>query len=117
MNNQLPIQRESNIFIRFINFFRKKKINKKNATVTGENSTINESKDVTLSSNLNLNFTHEKNDIQKKQEALHDIIKIVEKNPDILYKLDIQKLNIINNYYDEKIIKLEKRLAKLKRTI
>ena len=117
MSNQLPIKWKSNIFTRFINFFRKNKIKEKNVKATEVGSTINENKNITPNNNLTLNFTYEKSESQKKHEALQDIIKMIENNPNTLYKLDIQKLNIINNYYDEKILKLEKHLARLKKSV
>lgn len=46
-----------------------------------------------------------------QKQKLEEIIKIIEKNPDILEKLDIPKLKIINKYYKDKILEYEKKLS------
>lgn len=44
----------------------------------------------------------------KKEQKLDEIIEIIEKNPELLEKISTDKLEIIDNYYTEKISKLEK---------
>ena len=46
----------------------------------------------------------------KKKATLEEIIHMVEKNPNLLHKLDIPKLEIIDKYYKEKIAKIRKKL-------
>lgn len=50
--------------------------------------------------NLNLSNTKMDND-----KTMKEIIDIIEKSPEMLEKLDINKLNIIDQYYIEKIAK------------
>ena len=50
-----------------------------------------------------------KNNQERKMEK---IIKIIEKEPELLKKLDIPKLEMIDNYYKEKIAEYKKKLKK-----
>ena len=50
-----------------------------------------------------------KNNQKRKME---EIIKIIEKEPELLKKLDIPKLEMIDNYYKEKIAEYKKKLSK-----
>ena len=43
---------------------------------------------------------------------MEEIIKIIEKEPELLKKLDIPKLEMIDNYYKEKIAEYKKKLKK-----
>lgn len=70
--------------------------------------------------NEDINVTKEysiKNDnqyVQKRNSKtiMEEIIKLVEENPDMLEKLDVEKLEIIDKYYKQKIIERKKILNK-----
>lgn len=49
----------------------------------------------------------------KRKRKLLEIIQIIENNPETLEKLDIPKLEVIDNYYKEKIIECKKKIESL----
>lgn len=46
-----------------------------------------------------------------QQKKLKEIIEIIEKHPSTLQKLDIEKLEVIDNYYIEKIAEYKKKIG------
>lgn len=53
--------------------------------------------------------------VVNKKQKMQEIIDIIEKDPSVLKKLDIKKLQIIDNYYIEQIEIYKKKLAKAKK--
>ena len=47
----------------------------------------------------------------KRKKVTEEIIKIIEKRPDLLENLDIKKLEVIDQYYKDKIIEYKKKIA------
>ncbi len=48
-----------------------------------------------------------------KRKVMQDIIKIVEYDPSCLENLDAQKLEVIDNYYSEKIAECKAKLSRI----
>ena len=46
-----------------------------------------------------------------RQNKIEEIIQIIEKEPEMLKKLDIPKLEVIDKYYKDKIIEYRKKLS------
>lgn len=61
---------------------------------------------VNIPDEINSNTINE----SKKKRNLFEIIQIIEKNPETLEKLDVSKLEVIDNYYKEKIIECKKKI-------
>ena len=51
-------------------------------------------------------------DIEKRKK-ISDIIKLVEKDPEALQNLDIEKLKIIDKYYKEEIAEYKRRISNI----
>lgn len=49
----------------------------------------------------------------KQNKTLQDIIKIIERNPEAMKKLDTPKLEIIDNYYQEQIKKYKEKIERI----
>ncbi len=52
-------------------------------------------------------------DKEKNRKKMEEIIEIIEKKPELLENLNVPKLEIIDNYYKEKISECKRKLAKL----
>ena len=80
---------------------------------------INTEKNITKNAQnvSKMNSVQEMSDKNKKERALKEIIRITEKNPELLYTLDLDKLDIINKYYIEDTKKIRVRNTQLKKEI
>ena len=116
--NNLPIKKSNNIIIKikeFIyNFFSKNKKSVQVIQVKEEN--VAEKKDILKDNNI---FKEEikcevKNEFLKEKER-EEFAEKITKNPNLLYELPVEKLVLLNKYYDELIFKEEQKLAKLKK--
>lgn len=111
--------KKDNFFKRFIKFFKKilknentesiennkKEDNIKNEFSYNKKTFLEEykvEKQDTIQNNLSNDF---------KQKKLEEIIYIIEKYPYTLDKLDIDKLEIIDNYYIDKIAEYKKKIG------
>ena len=117
MNSNLPVRKGNSFFAKIKNFFRKIFLKDKIENHYEEKNEV-QSK-------------IEKNDIRKNQfqESIkvgtnNDYIKEIkreefldnlESNPKLLYDLPIEKLEKLENYYEESIKKQEEKLAKIKK--
>lgn len=110
MNNKLPIEvKKDNIFTRLFNFL--KSVFKKQDKETSEK----ENKEL-----MNKNSDFKENNLEKlkfetmtrrnPQKVIEEIIQIIEKNPNVLENLDIEKLEIIDMYYKRKIVACKRKL-------
>ena len=86
----------------------KKEINKKAEPLLKSKSKFTEIYKVNNLENVNEKIRKE----TKRQNKIKEIIQIIEKNPETLEKLDISKLEIIDNYYKQKIMECRRKLAK-----
>lgn len=117
MKEKLPVQfKKDNIFKRFINFiirpFTKKQYTnddnsqpviiepEKNINQSTDTNTLEQYK-VDNAGQINSNAIKAAN----QTKTLEEIIQIIEKEPSMLEKLDIDKLKIIDQYYDNEIKK------------
>lgn len=115
MKEKLPVQfKKDNIFKRFINFiirpFTKKQYTnddnsqpviiepEKNINQSTDTNTLEQYK-VDNAGQINSNAIKAAN----QTKTLEEIIQIIEKEPSMLEKLDIDKLKIIDQYYDNEI--------------
>ena len=110
-NNSLVLIEEKSVFGRIKKFFRimfgKNKIDITAEAVKQEEPISTN----TFSQDLKLETTLEE---ANKKDKLEDIISIVEKEPQTLDKLSIEKLKVIDEYYDKKIEEVDKKITKLK---
>lgn len=116
MNKNLPIEvKESNIFGKIFTYVKNifKKSNKQDLPNEETKILDNDKKKKPLFEfeNITDNTSKEKN----KKQILEEIIGIIEKRPDMLENLEIEKLEIIDMYYKNKVnecrIKLNKKNA------
>ncbi len=125
MNNNLPAEINNNIFKRFINFIKNIFIKTKEVDVEKvleKYDKINEKENIEPTKEfleeIRINGIEEKAkeliDEKLKKEKMKEIINIIENNPEKLEELDVQKLETINNYYDEKILELDREIEELK---
>lgn len=117
MNNNLPIKRENSVILKIKNFFRR---------VFGKKEPIE-----------TINYKDEKINISNQQDKQHfgedikisvsndylneikrnDFVDEIEKNPDLLYNLSIDRLKKLENYYDDLIMKDKEELTKLRKAV
>lgn len=113
MDTNLPaIAKKDTVFKKMVNFIKRvfkvrkrskiEKISRKECA-----NKINELYKVALSNNDKI--IKETN----RKERLFDIIKIIEKQPEMLEDLDISKLEVIDNYYKNEISEYKKKIAKV----
>ena len=124
MNNNLPAEiKKENIFKRLFNFV--KKIFKKdtNIQIIEQNNNVEsvyaEDKKSTnkITELYKVSGLDEVNEEYRKREdnrkRIEEIIQIIEKEPKTIKKLDIPQLEVIDNYYKEKIAECKMKIAKL----
>lgn len=116
--SDLPIEiKKENIFKKFFKFVKnifKKEPKVQNETVEEEYIIPKERKVTELYKVDNLDeITSSVIEENNKKIKMQEIIDIIEKNPSTLEKLDIAKLEIIDNYYKEKIDEYKKKLANI----
>ena len=116
MNNKLPIEvKKDNIFKRFFNYIKKifkKKTSKETIEKSEESTIVKKTTKITELYKLE-NFDEVNADVIKetnRRNKIEEIIRIIEKEPEILNKLDIPKLEVIDQYYKDKIIEYRKKL-------
>ena len=115
MKEKLPVQfKKDNIFKRFINFIIHK-IKKKQYTnddnsqpvIIEPEKNINQSTDTNTLEQYKVDNAGQINSnaikAANQTKTLEEIIQIIEKEPSMLEKLDIDKLKIIDQYYDNEI--------------
>lgn len=121
VNSNLPVEvKRESFFKRIFNFLKRTFGREEKCNSTYIVNT--DSSDKTNAENLKGQYKVEnlelKNEEVIKREnqrrKLQEIIQIIENNPDSLEKLDISKLEIIDNYYAEKIAENKLKIAKLK---
>lgn len=121
MNNNLPAEmKNENIFKRLFNFV--KNIFKKDTNIQNieQNNTVyDEDKKSTnkITELYKVSGMDEVNEEYRKKEdkrkKIEEIIQIIEKEPKTIKKLDISQLEVIDNYYKEKIAECKMKIAKL----
>lgn len=117
MSNKLPIKvKKDNIFFRFFNYiknFLKKKTSMQTIEKSEESTRIK--KKTRIFEQYKLENLDEVNaDIIKEVNRkckIEEIIRIIEKEPELLKKIDIPKLKVIDKYYKDEIIKYRKKLS------
>lgn len=118
MSTNLPMKKDEGIMEKIKSFFRNifHKNEVKNVNEAEKISNENEIKiENNFSDKLVNNGTEQKKnkyDIAREKEQF---IKNIEKNPKILYELPIEKLKMLETYYDESISDLKIELNKLKK--
>lgn len=117
MNNNLPIKKEYSIIFRIKNFFRKL-FNKEDSNYSindsdSENKNIYDDK---MEGNFGDNLKVEVSNEYVKEITKNDFIDEIEKNPDLLYNLSIDRLKKLEKYYDELIEKDKEELKNIKKT-
>ena len=110
MENNLSAQaRKDNFLKESINSKKEKHI--KSANIEKNDATkINKMRETYKVKNINelsADIIKEAN----KKKITEEIIQIIEKRPDMLKNLDICKLEIIDQYYKDKIIEYKKKIA------
>lgn len=117
MNNNLPIKKENSIIFKIKTFFRKllKKDNL-NYSVNNANSENKNISDGKMEDNFGDNLKVEVSNEYVKELKKNDFIDEIEKNPDLLYNLSIDRLKKLEKYYDELIEKDKKELNNVKKS-
>lgn len=115
MSNNLPIKAEkNNIFKKIILFFKK--------IFVKEQVVIQPNKKIFAESENKLNEQYKVEDIEfiskvakreNKKIKLEEIIQIIEKEPQTLEKLELEKLQIIDQYYIDKIAEYNEKLTNM----
>ena len=113
----IKVKKES-IFKRISNFINKiftrekyigNKEEKEEIDFTNCKNSIDKLYRVDIPDEVNYNIINE----GKRKRKLHEIIQIIESNPETLEKLDIPKLEVIDKYYKEKIIECRRKIENL----
>ena len=101
MNNLLIKYKSKNIFQKFISFLKNvfKKVPKTEIKVEIENQPLQP----TIAEKCKAEGIVSKNNKSGERKTMQEIIDIIEKNPGALEKLSIKKLELIDQYYVDKI--------------
>ena len=116
--NKLPMELEkNNIFKRCIkyikDFFNRKSKNKIQNISKIDYDVPKKRKINDLYKIDNIDSINNINSLNNKEKKMNEIIDVIEKNPDVLEKLSINRLKIIDNYYIEQIEKCKRKLANI----
>ena len=117
MNSNLPIKQDKSLFGRIKVFLRKiffkEKIENNYIEKVEEQSSIKSEPNTKkqFEKSLKVETTNDYINEIKKEEFLDKL----ESNPKLLYDLPIEKLEKLENYYEESIKKQEMKLAKMKK--
>ena len=117
MKNNLPIKKENNFLSKIKNFFRRLFVKKDPIEITNN---IDEKMDISnqqdkqsFGDDIKISvFNDYLNDFKRT-----DFINKIEKNPDLLYNISIDRLKKLENYYDYLIAKDIQELNKIKKAI
>jgi hypothetical protein len=122
MNSNLLSRQDNNLFRRINNFFRKIFLKEKikNSSEEKQEGKIEEQyKFEDDENNKKMQFEEiirvETNNNYITEIKREEFLDKLEKNPKLLYSLPIEKLEKLENYYEESIKKLEGKLAKMKK--
>ncbi len=117
MNNNLPTEvKNNNIFKKIFNYiktiFKKKTSNEtiensQESVIPKKKTKITELYKVENLDKLNADVIREAN----RKNKIEEIIQIIEKDPETLKRLDIPKLEVIDQYYKDKITECKKKLS------
>lgn len=116
MNNNLPIQVNKNgVLGRITTFIRRFLYKTKYKSTENiiqdtkqiENNKFTKNYKIDNFNEVNENMLKENN----RKKTITEIIFLIENNPEILEKLDVPKLKVIDNYYTEKIAECKRKLA------
>lgn len=116
MNNKLPIEvKEDNIFKKIFSYI-KNIFNKKDEHHEIKESIKNKDDNEEFYKLKEKLMKNNNQYVQKRssKKIMDEIIELVEENPDMLEKLDIEKLEIIDRYYEQRIIECKEILNKRK---
>lgn len=112
MESKLPVKYENNFFSKFKKFFIN--IFNKNSSVIESNEVI---KEVTPQVVTKENEFSKMKMASNKVKLKEDILTMIEKNPQLLETLSIDKLKELDRMYDEIIEKNDRKIKQLKREI
>lgn len=114
MNSNLPVRQNYSLWEKIKNFFKRKFL-KESKRINDENK-IEERATV---NNIQKNFLDKLNNNAKEPSINYvereKFLDNIEKNPKLLYSLPIEKLRMLENYYEESIKIYEKKLARIKK--
>lgn len=83
----------------FANIFKKK------------NLMLEESKERNVNNSFNISNIEKLRKESKNTQKVKEIIDITENNPDLLENVSIKQLRVIDNYYDESLEEINKKIA------
>lgn len=117
MSNKLPIKAKQKNFLKKFFDYIKKFLNKKTSMehIDRTEETASKERKSKIAELYKLeNMDGVNSDIIKeanRKSKIEEIIRIIEKKPEILKKLDIPKLEIIDKYYKDEIKKYKRKLS------
>ena len=115
MKNNLQVKENNPFFEKIKNFFRKLFYRKPTEisvdNVIAEQTTIKKENNTAFQESIKVEVKNDYVTEMKREEFLDDL----EKNPKLLYELPIEKLEKLEDYYNESIKKQEAKLAKIKK--
>lgn len=115
-NNSLIEKKEYSFIDKIKNFFRK--IFGKQNKVIVEDKLLNVEKTSEYTNNFKASLSDSTNiEEMKKNSKILEIIDIIEKEPKTLKKLSMDKLEVIDNYYVDRIFEIDKKINTLKRKL
>lgn len=115
MRNNLPIKEDNSFFGKIKNFFRKLFYrNRRESSVDNivtEQPQIKKQDNTAFQESIKVEVKNDYVTEMKREEFLDNL----EKNPKLLYEVSVEKLEKLENYYNESIKKQEEKLAKIKK--
>jgi len=112
MKNNLPEKYENSFFTKIKRFF---------ANIFRKNNKVLEQNEIKKEQKTELNKTENKfqdmKKLSKKAELKKEILDMIEKQPDLIESLSIEKLKELNCMYDAIIEENERKIKKIKREL
>lgn len=117
MNSNLPIKRDNSLIERIKNFFRriffKEQIENSYEDKTEVESKLEQEDRREMAFKESLRVEVSNNHIKEKERK--EFLNKLEKNPELLYALSVEKLERLEKYYEEILKKQEEKLMKMRK--
>lgn len=115
MKNNLPMKEDNSFLKKIKNFFRelfyRKPVENSLDNVIVEQTPIKKENNTAFKESVKVEVKNDYSTEMKREKFLDDL----ERNPKLLYELPIEKLEKLEDYYNESIKKQEAKLAKIKK--
>ena len=116
MNEKLPMQENTSLIEKIKKFFRRLFYKEKFQDIVETNQQVIPEITDAQKENFENSIKAEVKDEYLKEIKKDEFLEKIEKNPNLLYELSNDRLEKLNEYYDDLILQYKEEIAKLKQT-